>query len=120
MPLCGGRPGTPRRPGQAGGRGAGGGLHVTAPDLSTVTETAALYLDYLQVRAGELYSAREVLESRCIELAVERLDPIRKGMTELQSDPSYIDGMLCAGAARARSEARQTMDAVKDIVGFIR
>jgi DNA-binding FadR family transcriptional regulator len=54
-------------------RGAGGGLHVTAPDLSTVTETAALYLDYLQVRAGELYSAREVLESRCIELAVERL-----------------------------------------------
>lgn len=54
-------------------RGAGGGLHITAPDPSAVTSTAALYLDFLQVRASQLYSAREVLETRCVELAVERL-----------------------------------------------
>jgi DNA-binding FadR family transcriptional regulator len=55
-------------------RGSGGGVHITAPDPSAVTATAALYLDFLQVRASELYSAREVLETRCVELAVERLN----------------------------------------------
>jgi DNA-binding FadR family transcriptional regulator len=61
-------------------RGAGGGLRVTAPDPSAVTETAALYLDYVGVRASEMYSARAVLEVRCLELAIERLteDGIRQ------------------------------------------
>lgn len=54
-------------------RGAGGGLRVTAPDPSAVTETAALYLDYVGVRASEMYAARSVLEVRCLELAIERL-----------------------------------------------
>ncbi len=54
-------------------RGAGGGLRVTAPDPSAVTETAALYLDYLGVRVSQLYSARSVLEARCLELSIERL-----------------------------------------------
>lgn len=61
-------------------RGAGGGLRVTAPDPSAVTETAALYLDYVGVRASEMYAARSVLEVRCLELAIERLteDGIRQ------------------------------------------
>lgn len=54
-------------------RGAGGGLRVTAPDPSAVTETASLYLDYLGVRVSQLHAARSVLEARCLELAVERL-----------------------------------------------
>lgn len=54
-------------------RGAGGGLRVTAPNPSAVTETAALYLDYVGVRASEMYSTRAVLEVRCIELATEHL-----------------------------------------------
>lgn len=61
-------------------RGAGGGLRVTAPDPSAVTETAALYLDYVGVLASEMYSARSVLQVRCLELAIERLteDGIRQ------------------------------------------
>ena len=55
-----------------------------------------------------------------IDLAVDKLEPIRRQMKELQGDPAYIDAILSAGARRARSEARVTMEAVKDIVGFIR
>jgi DNA-binding FadR family transcriptional regulator len=57
-------------------RGAGGGLRVTAPEPSAVAETAAGYLDYLNVSASQMYSARATLEVRCLELAVERLNVV--------------------------------------------
>ena len=41
-------------------------------------------------------------------------------MRRLVADPGYIDGVLTDGADRARALARPTLDAVKDIVGFVR
>ena len=41
-------------------------------------------------------------------------------MKRLTQDPAYIDGVLADGAERARAIAAETMNAVKDIVGFIR
>ena len=38
----------------------------------------------------------------------------------LMADPTYIDGVLADGSARARTIAKPVMDHVKDIVGFIR
>ena len=35
------------------------------------------------------------------------------------ADPGHIDAVLADGAERARAIARRTMDAVKDIVGFL-
>jgi tryptophanyl-tRNA synthetase len=54
------------------------------------------------------------------ELAVAKLAPIAAEMKRLTQDPSYIDSVLCDGAARAEAIAAETMNAVKDIVGFVR
>jgi tryptophanyl-tRNA synthetase len=54
------------------------------------------------------------------ELAVAKLGPIGGEMKRLVQDPASIDAVLADGAARARAIARETMTAVKDIVGFVR
>ena len=41
-------------------------------------------------------------------------------MKKLTQDVTYVDSVLADGADRARVIASETMDAVKDIVGFIR
>ena len=41
-------------------------------------------------------------------------------MRRLLDDLAYVDGVLADGAARARAIARPNMEAVKDIVGFVR
>ncbi|MHB2168293.1 tryptophan--tRNA ligase [Alsobacter sp. R-9] len=55
-----------------------------------------------------------------VDVAVGKLGPISAEMKRLQADPAYIDGVLRDGSERARAIARPVMDAVKDIVGFIR
>jgi tryptophanyl-tRNA synthetase len=54
------------------------------------------------------------------ELAVAQLEPITTKMKQLQRDPASIDAILTDGAARAQRLAGETMNAVKDIVGFVR
>ena len=48
------------------------------------------------------------------------LAPIADEMRRLVADPGHIDAVLADGSARARVIASQTMDAVKDILGFVR
>ena len=55
-----------------------------------------------------------------VDLSVGKLGPIGASMKKLQADTTYIDGILAEGAARARKIAHANMDAIKDIVGFIR
>ena len=55
-----------------------------------------------------------------VDLAVQTLGPISAEMKRIQADHGYVDGVLVDGAARAGVIAAQTMEAVKDIVGFIR
>ena len=38
----------------------------------------------------------------------------------LVADPGHVDAILIDGAERAQAIAQETMNAVKDIVGFIR
>jgi len=54
------------------------------------------------------------------DLAVAKLSPIAAEMKRLTADPAHIDGVLADGSDRAGAIARETMNAVKDIVGFIR
>ncbi len=54
------------------------------------------------------------------ELAVAKLAPINAEMKRLLNDPEAIDAVLKDGSERARKIARDTMNAVKDIVGFVR
>lgn len=55
-----------------------------------------------------------------VDIAVERLGPIGAEVKRLQGDPAFIDAVLADGAERASTIARETMAAVKDIVGFVR
>jgi len=54
------------------------------------------------------------------DLSVAKLSPIAAEMKRLMQDPANIDFVLCDGAARAEAIAAETMNAVKDIVGFVR
>src|SRR6201987_575702 len=54
------------------------------------------------------------------DLAVSKLGPIGAEMKRLLSDPAAIDAVLADGAGRAQKLARHTMNAVKDVVGFVR
>ncbi|MDP4004504.1 tryptophan--tRNA ligase [Methylobacterium sp. NEAU K] len=54
------------------------------------------------------------------DLAVTSLAPIAGEMRRLTADPGHIDAVLADGAGRAETIAAQTLDAVKDIVGFVR
>ncbi|MDR3469989.1 MAG: tryptophan--tRNA ligase [Xanthobacteraceae bacterium] len=59
-------------------------------------------------------------KSSLVDLAVDKLGPIGAEMKRLTADPGYVDGVLSDGAARARVLADATVNAVKDIVGFVR
>ncbi|MEO6382114.1 MAG: tryptophan--tRNA ligase, partial [Nitrobacter sp.] len=59
-------------------------------------------------------------KSNLVDLAVAKLSPIAAEMKRLTDDQAYVDQVLIDGADRARAIASETMNAVKDIVGFIR
>ena len=73
--------------------------------------------DVLGDFGGGQFSA---FKSALADLAVAKLEPIGIEMKRLMRDKPHIDGVLADGAARARTIAAETMNAVKDIVGFVR
>jgi tryptophanyl-tRNA synthetase len=73
--------------------------------------------DVLREHGGAQFSA---FKAALIELAVAKLGPINAEMKRLVADPVHIDSLLADGAARAQVIAAETMEAVKDIVGFVR
>lgn len=73
--------------------------------------------DVLNEYGGANFST---FKAALVDLSVAKLGPIAAEMKKLQADNAYIDGVLADGARRARVIARANMDAVKDIVGFIR
>ncbi|MEI6572108.1 MAG: tryptophan--tRNA ligase [Alphaproteobacteria bacterium] len=80
--------------------------------LSATTKSAVL-----QEFGGAQFST---FKSALVDLSVARLGPIGAEMKKLTGDPAYIDSVLADGSERAGAIARKTMDAVKDILGFIR
>jgi tryptophanyl-tRNA synthetase len=73
--------------------------------------------EVLREFGGAQFSA---FKSALVDLAVAKLGPIGAEMKRLVADPVYIDSVLTDGAERAKAIASVTMNAVKDIVGFIR
>jgi tryptophanyl-tRNA synthetase len=73
--------------------------------------------DVLGEFGGAQFSA---FKAALVDLAVARLGPIGAEMKRLVQDPVTIDAILADGSARARTIASQTMNAVRDVVGFVR
>ncbi|KQT19105.1 tryptophan--tRNA ligase [Methylobacterium sp. Leaf399] len=77
------------------------------------TTREAVLADY----GGGQFSA---FKGALVELAVETLAPLGAEMKRLVAEPEHIDAVLFDGAERADAIAAPTLDAVKDIVGFVR
>ncbi|SCY46548.1 tryptophan--tRNA ligase [Microvirga guangxiensis] len=73
--------------------------------------------EVLRDHGGSQFSG---FKAALVDVAVTKLAPIADEMRRLMADPGHIDAVLADGSDRARVIAAQTMDAVKDIVGFVR
>jgi tryptophanyl-tRNA synthetase len=73
--------------------------------------------DVLREFGGGQFSG---FKNALVELCVSKLAPIAGEMKRLVADPGYVDSVLVDGADRARTIAAETMQATRDIVGFIR
>jgi tryptophanyl-tRNA synthetase len=73
--------------------------------------------DVLREFGGGQFSS---FKSALVELCVAKLAPIASEMKRLVADPGHIDSILVDGADRARAIAVETMQATKDIIGFVR
>ncbi|HEX2137267.1 MAG TPA: tryptophan--tRNA ligase, partial [Microvirga sp.] len=73
--------------------------------------------DVLREHGGAQFSA---FKAALVDVAVAKLAPIAGEMRRLVADPGHIDAVLADGSRRAKALARETMAAVKDIVGFVR
>jgi len=66
---------------------------------------------------GQQFSA---FKPALVELAVNVLAPVNNEMRRLLDDPTHIDAILKQGGERARAIAENTMNEVRDIIGFLR
>ncbi|WP_112662000.1 tryptophan--tRNA ligase [Microvirga flavescens] len=73
--------------------------------------------DVLRDHGGSQFSG---FKTALVDVAVTKLSPIAGEMRRLMADPGHIDAILADGSARARAIAEPTINAVKDIVGFVR
>jgi tryptophanyl-tRNA synthetase len=92
------------------------------PEAENLVAIYAALLDkdvaeVLREHGGSQFSG---FKAALVDVAVSKLSPIADEMRRLMADPGHIDGVLAHGAERARAVARPNMDAVKDIVGFVR
>jgi len=85
------------------------GIYAALADLAT----AEVCLRY----DGAMFSK---FKEELAELAVAKLGPIGAEMKRLKADAAYVDGILKAGAARAREIATPILSEVQEIVGFLR
>ncbi|MGK5631215.1 tryptophan--tRNA ligase [Streptomyces sp. URMC 123] len=65
------------------------------------------------------YDSYGALKKDTAEAVVEVLRPVRERHAELVADPSYVDGVLRAGAERARGLARPLVDRAHEAVGLL-
>ncbi|MEV0452932.1 tryptophan--tRNA ligase [Streptomyces sp. NPDC050600] len=65
------------------------------------------------------YDSYGALKKDTAEAVVELLRPVRERHAELAADPGYVDGVLRAGAERARGMARLRVDAAYRAVGLL-
>jgi tryptophanyl-tRNA synthetase len=60
-----------------------------------------------------------IFKKELAEVVVAAFAPIRERTEAILADEAELDRMLAQGAARARKVASQTMDAVRDRIGFL-
>jgi len=92
------------------------------PDRCTVFALYSLFADAAERQAlADRYRAGGMgygeAKKALFEIFWERFAPYRKRRAELAADPGYVEAVLARGAARARLEARRTLDQVRRLTG---
>ncbi|MFG3099494.1 tryptophan--tRNA ligase [Streptomyces sp. NPDC048182] len=89
------------------------------PGLANLLEILAACTggDPAALAAG--YSSYGALKKDTAEAVVEVLRPVRERHRELCGDPGYVEGVLRAGAEKARAVARPTVDAAYRAIGLL-
>ena len=72
---------------------------------------------------AELYRTGSIgygeAKKRLLAKINEYFEPFRQRRKQLAADPDYVEGVLRQGAQRARTEARKTMELVRQAVGML-
>jgi tryptophanyl-tRNA synthetase len=90
------------------------------PGLANLLDVLAVSTgagDPAELAAG--YSSYGALKRDVADAVVELLRPVRERHAELVADPAYVDGVLRAGAERARALARPVVDRAYRAVGLV-
>ncbi|XP_024514919.1 uncharacterized protein LOC112340547 isoform X1 [Selaginella moellendorffii] len=99
------------------------GMEFDNPERPECSNLLSVY----QLVSGK---SRQEVEAECQDLTwgafkflltdalVEHLDPIQKRYTEVMSDESYLDQVLCDGAAKANAIAKRTLTDLYEAMGF--
>ena len=92
------------------------------PEASNLLEIYACLANISRQEAENTYKEAEFssFKKELADMAIAHLAPIRKKILELEADTAYIDSILKQGADKAFTVAQENLDAVKDIVGFVR
>ncbi len=59
------------------------------------------------------------LKKAVVEVVNDTLEPLQKRFSELMTEPGYLDSVLAHGADKARVMANQTLQQVREKVGFL-
>jgi DNA-binding FadR family transcriptional regulator len=94
-------------------RGRGGGLVVVEPDVSAVTESLGIFLEFVRANADDLIEARVVLEGFAAAAAARR----SVGASQIQALRQLAQEIPACADAPADSRARRFHELVADSTG---
>ncbi|WP_431042909.1 tryptophan--tRNA ligase [Streptomyces sp. P1-3] len=103
----------------SGGTGEVGYDREAQPGIANLLDVLAACTGGKPQVLAEEYTSYGALKKDTAEAVVETLRPLRARHAELCADPGYVDGVLRAGAERARGLARPRVDAAYAAVGLL-
>lgn len=78
-------------------RGAQGGLVVTRPELDATVRAVNVMLEYMGIKAADIYNTRKLLESAIVKLAIDQLDATgTEKLLSVIQDENGMDGNASA------------------------
>ncbi|MCF2129933.1 tryptophan--tRNA ligase [Strepomyces sp. STD 3.1] len=89
------------------------------PGLANLLEILAACVGGEPADLAEAYDSYGALKKDTAEAVVEVLRPVQRRHQELCADPGYVEGVLRAGAEKARGMARPTVDAAYRAIGLL-
>ena len=91
------------------------------PGISNLLTIYSLFADMTVKEAEKKFSKRgyAAFKKQLADLLVQKLEPVRRKYAELGSREVYVQEIIKQGAKRARSVAQDTMEEVRNKVGFL-